>query len=134
MKSIRSVVRLGLIWGASLVATLSLGNAAIARDRGAGIGYSSARDVSYCSTTLTAQDEGARINIRQGPGTGYEAQHYGIEGDWIDILNRNGNPDWWMDAEDNQGYIWYQIGFSSSRAYGWVREDFVELPPIECRN
>ncbi|MEB3231242.1 MAG: hypothetical protein VKJ64_09550 [Leptolyngbyaceae bacterium] len=128
------MARVGLALGGSLVALASLAEGAIARDNGAGIGYSSQQDVSYCSTYLTARDQGARINVRQGPGTNYESQHYGLQNDWIDILNRNGNPNEWMYAGDGQGYTWYQIGFPSSRAYGWVREDFVQLPPAECRN
>lgn len=46
----------------------------------------------------------------------------------------NGNPRDWMSAQDGQGFTWYQVGFPSSRAYGWVRGDFVSLPPAQCRD
>ncbi|MEM9212944.1 MAG: hypothetical protein AAGD25_01075 [Cyanobacteria bacterium P01_F01_bin.150] len=117
-----------------MLTVLSTNSAAIARDNGAGIGYSSSRDVSYCSTSLTARELDAQINIRHGPGTAYDAEHYGLVDDWVDILNQNGNPNAWMSGFDNEGYSWYQIGFPASRAYGWVREDFLSLPPDECRN
>lgn len=134
MKYSKPIVCLGVALGTSLATLGAWSEAAIARDNGAGIGYSSQQDVSYCSTYLTARDQGAQINVRQGPGTNYEAQHYGLRNDWVDILNRNGNPNEWMYAGDDRGYTWYQIGFPTSRAYGWVREDFVQLPPAECRN
>ncbi|MGK7890916.1 MAG: hypothetical protein AB4042_16420 [Leptolyngbyaceae cyanobacterium] len=134
MNCSKLMLRLGTALGSSVVAVAAFNGVAIARDNGAGVGYSPQRDVSYCSTYLTARDRGAEINVRQGPGTNYTAQHYGIRGDWIDILNRNGNSNVWMFAEDDRGDTWYQIGFPASRAYGWVREDFVHLPPAECRN
>ena len=128
--------RLGriVLLSTSVFTALTMNLVAIARDNGAGIGYSSSRDVSYCSTSLTAADRNARINVRHGPGTVYEAEHYGLFNDWVDILNENGNPNVWMSGEDNEGYSWYQIGFPASRAYGWVREDFLRFPPDECRN
>ena len=125
---------LNILVGAGVFTLLSWNSVAIARDNGAGIGYSSSRDVSYCSTSLIAQERDARINIRHGPGTVYEAEHYGVVNDWVDILNRDGNPNVWMSGEDNEGYDWYQIGFPKSRAYGWVRGDFLQFPPDECRN
>ena len=127
-------VGLSLMLGMGLFTAMSWNEAAIARDSNAGIGYSSRRDVSYCATTLTARERNAQINVRHGPGTVYEAQHYGLVNDWVDILNLDGNPNIWMSGQDNNGYTWYQIGFPSSRAYGWVREDFLSFPPSECRN
>ncbi|NEQ99300.1 MAG: SH3 domain-containing protein [Cyanothece sp. SIO2G6] len=134
MNRSKLMIRVGIAFGSSLVALASLGEVAIARDNSAGIGYSSQQDVSYCSTYLTARDQGAQINVREGPGNNHGVRHYGLRNDWIDILNRNGNPNEWMYAGDERGYTWYQIGFPASRAYGWVREEFVQLPPAECRN
>ena len=134
MAVISKRMQLGAILATSMLTVLSIPSAAIARDNGAGIGYSSRRDVSYCSTSLTAREREAEINVRHGPGTVYAAEHYGLVNDWVDILNQNGNPNAWMSGQDNDGYSWYQVGFPESRAYGWVREDFLIFPPEECRN
>jgi hypothetical protein len=110
-------------------------HSAAALAQGAGIGYQ-VSDTSYCSTELYTEDYNGRVNVREGPGLGYEARHYGVDGDYVDILraSRGGDPNEWAAAEDRSGYIWYQVGFPASRAYGWVREDFLVLPPTECRN
>jgi hypothetical protein len=117
-----------------IISVSSVSSPASVRSNGAGIGYSSNKDVSFCSTTLTSKQSGSRINIRQGPGSNYAIQHYGISGDKIDILNDGGNPNKFKSARDREGDTWYQIGFPKSRAYGWIRADFLNLPPTECRN
>jgi hypothetical protein len=132
MKKFTRVLQLGTI-GAAIASALTISTAAFARDRGAGVGYIE-YDLSYCSTYLTSWDQGSPINLRQGPSTGYQIQHYGYGGDWVDILNANNNPNQWMSGQDSQGYLWYQVGFPSSGAYGWVRADFLQLPPAQCRN
>ncbi|HBE58443.1 MAG TPA: hypothetical protein DEG17_18290 [Cyanobacteria bacterium UBA11149] len=104
------------------------------RGNGAGLGYSSSQDISYCSTTLKSRERDSQINVRQGPGINYAIQHYGYGGDMVDILNNQGNPNQMKSARDGEGFLWYQVGFQISRAYGWVREDFLTIPPIECRN
>ena len=126
--------RIGRCLCVALLSVNALAQVAIARDRGAGIGYSNQSDVSHCATSLVTETEGDRINIRQGPSTDYDAQHYGLSGDWIDLLNRDGNANVWLFDQDDEGYSWYQVGFPNSRAYGWVRVDLLELPPEECRN
>lgn len=130
----KQLIRGSIGIAAAALGTVAVATEAIARSAGAGVGYSSQTDVSYCSTYLTSQDTGSRINVREGPGTNFSAQHYGLTNDWVDILNRNGNPSNWMSAQDGQGFTWYQVGFPSSRAYGWVRSDFVSIPPAQCRN
>lgn len=132
MQSPTDLLNLGVI-GTTIVTVLTVSPGALARDNGAGIGYS-VSDVSYCSTTLKAQDRQAQINIRQGAGTQFRAVHYGYPGDWVDILNYRGNPREWRRAQDTQGYTWYQVGFPTSRAFGWLREDFLTIPPEECRD
>ncbi|MEB3357660.1 MAG: hypothetical protein VKK04_13105 [Synechococcales bacterium] len=130
----RRLVQAQIALVASLASVVLMPADALARTAGAGVGYSGQTDVSYCATRLTSRDRNTRINVREGPGTNFEARHYGLSNDWVDILNRNGNPNNWMSAQDGTGYTWYQVGFPASRAYGWVREDFVALPPVECRN
>ncbi|NET54547.1 MAG: hypothetical protein F6K09_39965 [Merismopedia sp. SIO2A8] len=83
---------MGVVLGTGVFTALSTGAAAIARGNTAGVGYSSRSDVSYCSTSLTANDPNSPINIREGPGTVYNERHYGYAGDWVDILNNNGDP------------------------------------------
>lgn len=134
IKRFQPRVSVSMMLGISLWAGLSWKDMAIARDTDAGVGYSNSRDVSYCSTSLIAREQDARINVRHGPGTVYDVEHYGLVNDWVDILNRNGNPNVWMSGQDKDGYSWYQIGFPESRAYGWVREDFLRFPPEECRD
>jgi SH3-like domain-containing protein len=120
--------------GLGLAIALMWGSSADARGQGAGMGYSSADDTTYCSTTLQANDSQSRINLREGPGTNYAIRHYGRAGDWVDFLSSNGDPNEWLREQDKNGSTWYQVGFPKSRAYGWVRADFVQLPPVECRN
>lgn len=120
--------------GLGLAIALAWGPVAEARGGGAGVGYSPAKDGTYCTTRLTAQDKSSRINLREGPGTRFKIRHYGLKGDTVDFLRQNGDPNTWMQEADASGNIWYQVGFPKSRAYGWVREDFVQIPPVECRN
>jgi SH3-like domain-containing protein len=120
--------------GLGLAIALTWGAAADARGRGAGVGYTPSKDGTYCTTRLVAQQAKAQINLREGPGTNYKTRHYGISGDTVDFLNQNSDPSSWMQAKDANGKVWYQVGFPKSRAYGWVRSDFVKLPPVECRN
>lgn len=120
--------------GLGLAIALMWGSNADARGRGAGIGYSPAKDGTYCSTALKANDAQSRINLREGPGTNYAIRHYGRAGDRVDFLSSHGDPNKWLMGQDQNGSTWYQVGFPKSRAYGWVRADFVRLPPVECRN
>lgn len=98
--------------------------------------YSGATDVSYCSTTLRASNPKSKIWVRQGPGQNYKIQHYGLPGDLVDFLRETpgGNPEQWAVRQDSQGYSWYKVGFRKSRATGWVRQDLLTFPPVECRN
>jgi hypothetical protein len=120
--------------GLGLAIVLSFAPVAEARGQGAGTGYTPAKDGTYCSTKLVARDAKAQINLREGPGTTYKAVHYGLSGNKVDFLSQNGNPKKWMSRKDSSGKVWYQVGFPTSRAYGWVRADFVQLPPVECRD
>ncbi|GEM_PF-1143211 len=123
-----------LVTGLGLAIVLSSASVVEARGQGAGTGYSPSKDGTYCSTKLLAQDAKARINLREGPSTAYKARHYGLPGDRIDFLRQNSDPKQWMSRKDGSGKVWYQVGFPTSRAYGWVRADFVQLPPVECRD
>jgi Bacterial SH3 domain len=70
-------------------------------------------------------------DVREGAGVDYSITHYGMPGDTVHFLNRDGNPKELMVEEDVNGVSWYQVGFPDSGAYGWVRRDFVRQ--TECR-
>ncbi len=70
------------------------------------------------SARLTARDNGARINVRTAPSTQAHSPHYGIVGDWVELLNA-------FDASD--GYVWYYVRFYQSGAEGWIRSDFLSF-------
>jgi hypothetical protein len=89
-------------------------------------------EMSYCMATLTAQDSGSRINLRSGPGTNFQQQGYGLVGDRVHILRKPGSRDPQnLAVAENQGAIWYKVGFPISGARGWIHGDF--LSP-ECFN
>lgn len=79
---------------------MSHGSIAQARSAGAGIGYNGSADTSYCSAELIANNPNARINIREGAGVNYETMHYGMPGDSVEFLNRDGNPKELMVEEE----------------------------------
>lgn len=120
--------------GLGLAIALTWSSVAEARGRGAGVGYTPTKDATYCSAQLTAQNKTARINLREGPGTNYKARHYGLRGDTVVFLRQGSDPNVRMEAQDASGKTWYQVGFHKSRAYGWVRADFVLLTAMECWN
>lgn len=70
------------------------------------------------SAQLTARDYGARINVRTAPSTQANSPHYGVAGDWVELLNASDGSD---------GYIWYYVRFYQSGAEGWVRSDFLSF-------
>lgn len=68
--------------------------------------------------TLTSQDPGTRINVRDGAGTNTRARHIAYAGDRVEILDRFVGDD---------GYMWFQVRFIVSNATGWIRGDYVAL-------
>jgi len=65
------------------------------------------------------------ITLRQGPGTNYRSNGYGLVGDRVYILTVI-PPD--IDyKKDSQGYGWYRVGFPKSGVSGWIREDFLRV-------
>jgi hypothetical protein len=71
-------------------------------------------------TTLTAQELGSRINVRDGASPSAYARHYGYAGDPVLVLD---------ETQGGDGKIWYQVRFTQSGATGWVRGDFVARSP-----
>ena len=70
------------------------------------------------SARLTANDPGAQINVRTAPTTRANSPHYGVAGDWVEVLN---------SSDGGDGYIWYYVRFYQSGAEGWIRSDFLSF-------
>lgn len=80
---------------------------------------------STCYAHLTAASSSARINLRSGPGTQYSTRGYGLPGDFVYILE--GDRQFGDYVPENNGRVWYRVGFRSSGARGWIRSDFLNL-------
>lgn len=65
---------------------------------------------------LTSREPDSQINVRDAASTASQAQHYGLVGDQVRILDRTTGSD---------GQLWYRVEFLGSGATGWVRGDFV---------
>lgn len=68
---------------------------------------------------LYGQEAGSRVNIRSAPSTSAKALHYGLVGDYVEVINSQISQD---------GYTWYYVEFPASGARGWVRGDFITFP------
>lgn len=66
-------------------------------------------------STLTAQDPGSEINIRESASLKSRVRYWANSGDPVQISGA---------ARGDDGQIWYQVQFSSG-AMGWVRSDLV---------
>jgi SH3-like domain-containing protein len=64
---------------------------------------------------LVGERSGSRVNVRSSPTTQSSSPHYGLVGDYIEVLS---------ETRGDDGYTWCYIRFSSG-AEGWVRSDFV---------
>lgn len=75
---------------------------------------------------LLTAEPGSRINVRTGPGTSFVAQHYGLAGDRVALLESA------MEACGSSFDCpqWQRVRFESSGATGWVRSDFVVRGPV----
>lgn len=68
------------------------------------------------AATLTSQEAGSRINVRDAASTQANVRHYGLGGDRVTILG---------SSVDRGGDLWYRVRFNRSGAEGWIRGDFV---------
>ncbi|MCU0526771.1 MAG: SH3 domain-containing protein [Elainella sp. Prado103] len=69
------------------------------------------------SSTLTAQDPEATINIREFASMDSRVRYQAPPGAPVQVLG---------SAQDGEGYIWYQVQFSTG-AGGWVRGDLLAI-------
>ncbi|MEO1209259.1 MAG: SH3 domain-containing protein [Cyanobacteria bacterium J06638_20] len=73
--------------------------------------------------TLTANDPGAQINVRQSATIYSRAIAYGLPGDRIDILQCE------LDGDTPGSDLnWCRVQFVESGAIGWIRSDFIIFP------
>ncbi len=87
--------------------------------------HSFSSERSLCTAILVAQVTNSRINLRSGPGTNYRNLGYGLVGDFVYILSSL--PPEADFKKDQQGYLWYRVGFPKSGAVGWIRQDFLKF-------
>lgn len=119
----RTFRRLSLITATTLISltSLQLISPANATSIDSAASYTNVVDY-HASSTYDVPGElaftNARINVRTGPGTNYDVQHYGLKGDRITILNQ---------AWGKDGCQWWYLRFNESGAKGWVREDLVAV-------
>jgi SH3-like domain-containing protein len=85
--------------------------------------HSFSSERSLCTATLVAEAKDSRINLRSGPGTNYRNLGYGLVGDFVYVLSEL--PPEADVRQDDQGYLWYRVGFPKSGAVGWIRKDFL---------
>lgn len=95
------------------------------RSHGIRVGTSPSRPVSAAaaasssrSAVLVGSQPGSRVNVRDGAGINFDARHYGLVGDLVQVLAATTGSD---------GYTWYQIQFPASGAVGWIRGDLVRM-------
>lgn len=60
---------------------------------------------------------GANVNVRSGPGLGYDDIGTVYEGDTLEYLDKS--------SIDNRGVVWYRVDFEGE--YGWVSSKYCEL-------
>lgn len=106
--------------------TLALATfAALSAQHSANAEYIFPGERSHCHGFLMARQSDARITLRSGPGTNHRSLGYGLVGDSVYILWSQ--PPELDYATDSQGNTWYRVGFYTTGAKGWVREDFIQM-------
>jgi uncharacterized protein YgiM (DUF1202 family) len=70
------------------------------------------------SGVLVTEDARSQVNVRSEASTQSNILHYGLTGDWVEVLRV---------TKANDGYVWFYVKFDDSQAEGWIRGDFVQL-------
>jgi Bacterial SH3 domain len=68
---------------------------------------------------IYGQQPGSRVNVRSAPSTRASAPHYGLVGDYVEVLD---------SAIGDDGYTWFFVEFPRSGARGWIRGDYIAFP------
>ena len=68
---------------------------------------------------IDGEETGSRVNVRQGPGTEYEASAYGLVGDSSYIIGQ---------AFSSECETWIKVRFLESEFEGWIHSQFINLP------
>lgn len=70
---------------------------------------------------LYCDDANVKINIRRGPGTGYQVGYSSFRGLEVDVIS----------SYQAKGYKWYKIRYVNQILHqsenGWVREDLIKI-------
>lgn len=74
---------------------------------------------------LSTQDSGAWVNIRSAPTVDASAVEQGYSGESVEILRA---------TQGGDGYTWYYVRSSTTRAEGWVRGDLVRVGGAAVRS
>ena len=86
-------------------------------DMGAAI---TAVDYTGKVAVITAQDQNSQINVRALPSQNADPLGYGLVGDTVNIGRSETSDD---------GHTWYHVTFQDSSIVGWIRSDFLDIPP-----
>lgn len=76
-----------------------------------------------CSSRVIGEEEGSQINMRSGPGTGFEIIGYVLVGQLVNNLTSDASTR--VTRQDSQGNTWRQVEYLPSRTRGWIRTDFL---------
>ncbi len=88
-----------------------------AGESAAALGYQSTPINPMRTAYLTAQSEGAQINVRSQPTTQSDSLGFGLSGNEVVLLRL---------AEGEGGYSWYFLNIEDSQTAGWIRGDFID--------
>lgn len=78
---------------------------------------------SECSSRVIGEEQGSQINLRSGPGTGFEIIGYVLVGQLVNNLTSDASTR--VTRQDNEGNTWRQVEYLPSRTRGWIRSDFL---------
>ena len=69
---------------------------------------------------ITAQDQNSQVNVRALPSQTADPLGYGMVGDVVQLGRAE---------ESEDGHTWYYTTFQESSTVGWIRSDFLDIPP-----
>jgi len=88
-----------------------------AGEAAAALGYQSTPIKPTRKAYLSAQSEGAQINVRSQPTTESDSLGFGLSGKEVELLRL---------AEGEGGFSWYYLKIAESQTEGWIRGDFID--------
>lgn len=67
---------------------------------------------------IDGEELGSRVNVRTGPGGEYDANAYGLVGEYIEIIGQ---------AFSSECDTWIKVRFPVSEFEGWIHAEFIGL-------